>query len=221
LVQLFANITYNGDEVAGQLVSFQVMDNLGNIVMTGTSISNASGIAEYDFRIPYPTTYVSAEFGAWTARATWSAPSRISGQPYEITQNDTVSWYVSYGLTIEPWALMGIPAIQTDSTTYSKIYPSNYVTITIEVRSDYMTPITAIPAAMIYDDVMVPLGSPAYTIVTFNPGWTSVTFPSLLVPEYANVGTGTATANLFTTWPWSSGVSFCPEASTTFTILLS
>jgi hypothetical protein len=230
LVQMFVNVTYNGDEVAAQLVSFQVEDNLGNIVMMGTSISNASGTAEYDWRIPYPATYVTSEFGAWTARATWSAPSRITGVPYEITQNDTTAWYVSWGLTIEPWALEGIPAMFLDhdssppsppSATYSKIIPDNFVAVTIEVRSDYMTPVSAIATAMIYDDVLVPLGSPAYTIVTFNPGWTSVTFPSLLIPEYANVGTGTATANLFTAWPFYSGIAFCPEASEMFTIVRS
>jgi len=230
LVQMYANITYNADEVAGQLVSFQVEDNLGNIVMVGTAISNANGIAEYDWRIPYPNTFVTSEFGAWTARATWSAPSRITGVPYEITQNDTTAWYVSWGLTIEPNSLLGIPAMFLDhdssppsppSATYSKIFPDNFVTATIEVRSDYFTQVTALAAAMIYDDVLVPLGSPAYTTVTFNPGWTSLTFAPLLIPEYAYVGTGTATANLFTTWPWVSGISFCPEVTEGFTILRS
>jgi hypothetical protein len=220
-VQLFANVTYNGDEVANQLVTFQVEDNFGNTVFVGTAISNSFGIAEYDFRIPWPATYVTAEFGTWTARASWQVGSNF-GYPYEVTQNDTTAWEVGWGLWITSISLSGgtpaLPYMQ-----FSKLPPINYVTVKINVEDDYLYPkgVPALAVATIYDDLLVPLSGPAYIYQTFYYGVTTVTFPAILIPEYAYVGTGIAKTSLLTTWPWYNGTAFCPEVTQKFTILLS
>jgi len=54
LVQLYATTIYNGDPVQGQLVAYEVHDNNGFLVLAGVARSDANGLAEYDFRIPWP-----------------------------------------------------------------------------------------------------------------------------------------------------------------------
>jgi PKD repeat protein len=207
-VQLFANTTYGGDVVQGQLVSFQVFDNFGNIVLVGTAISNAYGVAEYDFRVPWPCTGVTDEFGTWTVVATWQCGSTFPDvPPWEKTQIDTMPFKVGWGL----W----IVSVTTDKSQY---YKSENVVVKITVENDYMVAVTALVTADIYDNLLVPINGPAFVFASFNPGTTLVTEPGIHVEKWAFVGTSTAKANIFTTWPSLMGTSFCPEVTATFTI---
>jgi len=222
LVQLFANCTYNGDEVAAQLVNFQVIGPAGNTIAIGTAISNAAGIAEFDFRIPWPTGGGSLEFGAWTAIATWQIGSNTPVPPGEVTQQDIMGFKVSWGLTITDYSTtyVAIDFVNPPpGNAYDKLV-NNAVTVKINVQSDYFEPVNALATVTLYDDLNVPFGT-AYVMTTFLPGQNQITFPFISIPEWAFVGTGKAKADVFSTWPWSFGTAFCPEVTKTFTILLS
>ena len=212
-VQLFAYTSYNLDEVAGQLVSFEVTDNNGNVVLTGTAITNSSGIAEYDFRIPWPTTNVQSEFGWWTASASWQCGALLGEAPYEKTQVDMMGFQVGWGLWITGPISLNVPT----GGAYDKIV-NNEVTVKINVENDYRVPVPALATATLFDELSVPIAGPAAVMTIFYPGITAVTFTSLMIPEWAFAGVGTVHADLFTTWPASGGTSFCPEVSTAFTI---
>ena len=186
-----------------------MLDVVDNVVLTGTAISNANGIAEYDFRIPWPMPIVTIEFGAWHAVATWECGAMTGQPPYAVTQSDTLGFIVGWGL----W----ISSISLDRVSYDKILHP-WVTVKINVQNDYLVKVRALATASIYDDLMVPIGGPAVVLQDFYPGPTLVTFSPLLIQEWAFVGTGRAKANLFTTWPWLSGTAFCPEVTKTFTI---
>jgi len=208
-VQLYALVTYANDPVQHQLVSFQVFDNLGNTVLVGTAFSDANGVAYYEFRVPWPCVGVENEFGTWEVVATWQCGSLYPDlPPFEKTQIDTMPFKVGWGL----W----ITDISTDQALYHK---SQYVVVKIHVENDYMVPVTALATVDIYDDLLVPINGPAYRIDTYAPNSiTEITFAGIHVEKWAFCGTGTAKANLFTTWPILMGTSFCPEVTTTFSI---
>lgn len=207
-VQMYAYVSYANDAVQHQLVSFQVFDNLGNTVLVGTAFSDAFGIAEYDFRVPWPCVGVEGEFGTWSAVATWQCGSLFPYlPPFEKTQIDTMPFKVGWGL----W----ITDISTDKALYHK---SEYVVVKIHVENDYMVPVTALATVDIYDDLLVPINGPAYVSQVFPVGITEVTFAGIHVEKWAFCGVGTAKANLFTTWPILMGTSFCPEVTVTFDI---
>jgi len=207
-VQMYALVTYANDPVQHQLVSFQVFDNLGNTVLVGTAFSDANGVAYYEFRVPWPCVGVENEFGTWMAVATWQVGSLFPDvPPFEKTQIDTMPFKVGWGL----W----ITDISTDKTLYHK---SEMVVVKIHVENDYMVPVPALATVDIYDDLLVPINGPASVAATFPVGITEVTFAGIHVEKWAFCGTGTAKANVFTTWPIDMGTSFCPEVTTTFSI---
>ena len=219
LVQLFASATYNGDEVAGQLIGFQVKDRFGNTILAGTGVTDDFGIATYTFRIPWPMPDVTIEFGAWQAVATWQVGSNTPGPPYEVTQQDVIGFLVGWGLWIVDGDLYGYAPgpihYQYDKLVY------NVVNMKINVRNDYLVPVPALATANIYDDLKVPIYGPQYVTQYFLTGTTEVSF-NLPIAEWAFVGANCkAKANLFTTWPWQMGTPYCPEFSKPFTILLS
>jgi hypothetical protein len=204
-VQLFADTTYNLDPVANQLVSFEVLDNNGNVVLTGTAITNASGIAEYDFRIPWPATNVQGEFGIWTAVASWQCGALLGEAPYERTQVDTMGFQVGWGLWITSITLSGV--------TFAK---GTSVTVKINVENDYQVPVPALATVTLYDDLSVPIGTTSVATIFYPtfPHVYTITFSAIVIPTWAFAGTHCAAkADLFTTWPADGGTSFCPEVT--------
>jgi hypothetical protein len=213
-VQLFAKVTYNNVPVAGQLVSFAVYDNTGALVFYGTATSNAAGIAEYDFRIPWPSTGVTSEFGTWSAVATWQIGSNLGAPPWEVTQVDIVTFKVGWGLWITH-----IETRDSTNTLRSAFHRGEVVYVKLNVENDYMASVTALAAASLYDDLMVPIDGPALNANTFVPGNNPIYMPGVVIVSWAFVGTGTAKANIFSASPSAMGVSYCPEVSVLFTIL--
>lgn len=221
-VQLYANVTYNGAPVAGQLVSFEV-NNTQGAILVGTAISQGNGIAEYDFRVPWPSTpYINypngteflPEFGNWIACATWQCGS-ITGvngtQPFEKTQIDTMKFEVSWG--------MWVTGVSTTAGTY--IRGTGMASVKLTVQNDYPVAVTALATADIYDNLLVPIDGPAYAMYVFPANsHTDVTLGPITIENWAFVGIATVKGNLFSTWPWLDGTSYCPEVVSTFSITL-
>lgn len=67
---LYANVTYNGDGVAGVLVSYEVMNSLNHDLVCSTAIADFYGIAKINFTIPAASP--EEIFGTWTVIATTS-----------------------------------------------------------------------------------------------------------------------------------------------------
>jgi len=243
LVELMALVTYGSAPVSNALVTFEVNGTgieKGTYVI-GTAISNNTGWAEWDFRIPWPCTSgnttsvnggvgsttpvetnTTSEFGTWIASATWQCGSEFpEAVPFEKTQIDTMPFLVSWGLTILN--------VTTTKNSYARgtqtpPWPGDSITIKVAVENDYMMPVTALVTAEVEDNLLVPVGYTSQTY-TFPAGTgaenpttglpigsiTIVTMAPIQVTPYAFVGTAYAFANLLTTWPWSMGTAFCPQ----------
>jgi hypothetical protein len=237
LVQLFATVTYNGAPVSNTLVTFEVFDNNNNKVLTATALSNCNGTAEWDFRIPWPSTdntivnnntqgssapgWNTTEFGWWTAVATWQCGSQKTEQPpFESTQNDTMSFMVSWGLTIISISVSPITAVRGPATTGY----GDTVTVKVNVQNDYRESVQALCTATLYDNLLVPIYPPAVWSGTFlNDSITpsdmnAITLSGVPIPSYAYVGTAYAWVSLLTTWPSLAGTAFCPPVVEEFSI---
>jgi PKD repeat protein len=231
LVQLFANVTYNGAPVSNALVTFQVFDNKNNTILVATAISNCYGLVEWEFRIPWPTdegiqvnnftqgSWAPVEnetfFGMWHAVATWQLGSQYTEQPpFEKTQSATIYWDVSWGLTITGISVAPNPAKRGPASCGY----GDTVVVKVNVFNEYLEPIPALVTATLYDNLLVPLGYSAL-FYTFPVGQTTgLALPGIPIPSYAFVGTGYAVANILSTWPLLMGTAFSSTAWTTFAI---
>jgi len=235
LVQLFANVTYNGAPVSNALVTFQVIDAQGNTEVFATAVSNCYGQAEWDFRIPWPSTANVIEnnftgnvvstapsenttlFGQWTAYATWQLGNPSEKQPYETTQTAYIKFDVSWGLTIveivEP-----TPATSVYRGPNSCGYGQS-ITVKVNVYNEYLEPVNGTLIATAYDNLLVPI-YPSLSVAEPNipVGTTSYNLGTIAIPSYAYVGTGYLVVNLLSTWPQFEGTAFCPTNYTTFQI---
>jgi hypothetical protein len=232
LVQLFANATYNGAPVSNALVTFEVVDNVGNVVLVATATTNCYGLAEWDFRIPWPSTETlivnnftqgsmapgqsESNFGNWTVYATWQLGSQATEQPpFEKTQCAYIKFEVCWGLIVTIASVSPNPAMRGPPTCgYG---PS--VTVKVNVLNQYLEPVTAYLFTTIYDNLLVPVYPVSAVMTTFPVGLTSsFTAGTIGIPSYAFVGTGYVVVNLLSTYPSNAGTAFCPTAITTLVI---
>ncbi|MBX5326618.1 MAG: PKD domain-containing protein [Candidatus Bathyarchaeia archaeon] len=219
-VELWAYVTYGGDPVQAQLISYEVHDNNDNIVLTGTAVSDENGWAYYYFRVPWPCDPPGPEslFGTWKAIATWEIGTHGPGipgydKPYAETINDTMSFKVGWGIWIvskEECDELGNPK--------GDFFKSEIVYVKLGVQNDYMMARQVTLTVTLYDDLMVPINTPAMWVGTLDPGFQYITMPGIHIEKWAFVGTGTAKANAFTTLPFFNGISWCPEVTNTFII---
>lgn len=208
LVQLYATTVYNGDPVQNQLVSYEVHDNNGALILAGVARSDSNGLAEYDFRIPWPCTGAEGMFGTWSVYVTWEIGTNSGLPPFAKTQNDTMTFNVGWGI----WS----DGLTTDKAGYLK---SEMVVIKVNIHNDYSVPVFVLGTANIYDDLMVPIGGVANYYQELQPGVTEVTFTGIHVEKWAFAGVGTVKANEFSAWPSAMGTAWCPEQVATFAIL--
>jgi hypothetical protein len=237
LVQLFANVTYNGAPVSGALVTFQVNDSNNQAWAFGTAVSNCYGVAEWDFRIPWPENSplvnetnpfigntVSESpgenrslFGTWTVIATWQSGNPSETLPFETTQACVIYFEVSWGLNIaaitSPTALTKVER-GPDSCGYGQC-----VDIKVNVYNEYLEPVNGILVATVYDNLLTPIYPSLSVQEKFPVGTSSWDLGMVCIPSYAYVGTAYVVVNLLTTWPQYSGTAFSEAVIQPFQII--
>jgi len=73
-IDLYANVTYNGDGLGNKLVVFEVRDPQGNLVLVRTAITNLTGIAAVSYLLPSESEFS----GAWNVYSTVD----VAGKPF-------------------------------------------------------------------------------------------------------------------------------------------
>jgi len=207
LVQLFATTVYNGDPVNAQFVAYEVLDAQNNVVLLGNGLTNTGGLAEIDFRIPWPQDVNNPApiFGTWKVNITWEIGSNSGLPPFAKTQVDNMTFNVGWGV----WS-------SDLNTTLAEYHKGDIVTVNYKIHNDYAFPINVLTTAVMYDDLMVPIGWNGVQQM-FLPGVTDVHL-QITIPVWAFVGVGTIKANEYSTWPFSMGVAFGPEQLWNFAI---
>jgi parallel beta-helix repeat protein len=200
-VILYAEVTYNYEPVENKQVVFTVTDPNSVEIFYRTDNTNASGIAVVDFRLAN-----NATFGVYTVLAAVEVSGRKA--------NDTLTFLMG-------WIIEIISVKTVDQYGAPKIIfvEGEQIYFSVNVKNIAFTPKNATLTVGVIDEthqvigvadirLNVPPGTHEYNLVFH-----------VAVPQWTLVGLTSAHVCAFTTWPWSSGVPYCPEISTTFRIV--
>jgi len=213
LVTLYAYVTYNEEPVQYKLVEFEIhgpINSLYNLTIYRTAVTNQSGYAMIEFRIPMPCEPYTFEesleiiFGEW-----------VCYQAVDLACNKVEDWlFFKVGWIVEI----------IDITVTPEVAKNHNVTITIYYENIALTTVHTVFTFVVFDALGVPIGtflvdmivpaSPVYC----TPYNDTVTV-EIYIPKWAFVGMGTVYANAYTNLPWDCGIPLCPEVSAEFTIL--
>jgi len=91
-VILYAHVTYRDYPVPGKIVAFEVhgpINHVENLSFARTAVTNADGVANVSFRMPWPNGYVEeVVFGVWDVIAVVDIA--------EVVVNDTLTFKVGW-----------------------------------------------------------------------------------------------------------------------------
>jgi hypothetical protein len=239
IVYLFANVTYAGFPVAEKPVAFEIIPPATATALTYpiylSSFSDANGIAEQTYRIPWPDVNPRQVLGVWIVTATTEVA--------QVEVSDIMEFEVQFPVTI-------ISIVSNDTYVQSKyitpgVEPAMRFTVTYETYQmqtgfqSLTSPNLSLPP---YDGYSIYYNSTVLeTVSAFDHVGASIGMASIwkLIPvtaswnvpmdwtdtfviyltTYAVVGQGKAYADAFSQAPNVGGAAYCPEASTTFEIV--
>jgi hypothetical protein len=207
-VELYALVTYNEDPLQQELVGFEARH--GEFNFSREAVTDATGIAHFSFRIPWPSEDPAGRvLGEWAARATVNVAGKVA--------NDTMPFMV--------WWSVEVTSIEPKTTYYLKRYStcSDLLTFTMEFRTYHMQRVPVCSTLTVYDELGFFIASSSLSIEAF--GWDEYghyctlfnsTFEiGIPMPSNAEVGKCTAFADAFDALPWASGTPYCPEKTNT------
>jgi len=194
-----AKVTYNEEPVEYKPVGFEIIDPDGVSQGYRVSYTDANGMACVSFRIPWEGSNAEDLFGDWSIVGTVD----VAGE----NVTDTVMFRFGYILEIRGITVTGSP-----------LHKGETMTIDLDIKSISMSSKNTFLTIVAYDECGVPIGLATATFTVdpedgIAPGYT------ITIPSWAFVGTGTIYVNLFTAPPSLGGVPYCPEETTSFTIL--
>jgi hypothetical protein len=208
LVVFFALATYNDAPVAGKLVAFQIngpMNQFQNITVVGSGTTDENGIAEFSFRLPWPSQIPEkAIFGQWIALATVEIA--------ELVVVDTLTFRVGWILSI-----IEIGTLNTELSPQSIFTRQDPIVFNLTVQNTARTEKSAIIRVEVKDSDQHPIIYIQMESRAFQPGNSNVKATSQ-VPPSAETGLANVSAAPFTAPPDQGGRLYSPAIYTTFTI---
>ena len=209
LVILYALVTYNEDPIANKLVTFQV-NNLANafqnITVVGVSSTNQSGIAQFSFRIPWPSE--NAEqivFGEWSAIATVD----IAEQVVVDTLTFQVGWIIK---------ITNIATLNAKFETQARFLRGDLIVFDLTVENIALIPKSGTIIIDVQDANSYPIIYIEMDNLIFQPGENHVRASSQ-IPITATIGEAKVLATVYTAPPKIGGVLFSPAALSQFEII--
>jgi hypothetical protein len=198
-VTVYAKVTYNDEPVEYKPVAFEMVDPTGQGRDFRTAFTDANGIATTSFRIPWQGSDAEDMFGTWVISASVSVS--------EVEVQDKVPFRFGYIVSIRGINVSGSPLHKLET-----------MTIDVDLKSISMASHDVLVTIVACDECNVPIGL-ADTFFTVDPEDGMLLGQTITIPKWAYVGTGTIYVNVFTNWPWSGGVPYCPERNAVFIIL--
>jgi len=196
LVQMYANVTYNGAAVVNQDVAFYVKNSNGSVIAIRAAETNDSGVANADFRMPTPDQDSNeTNFGTWSVTGSVNVT--------QTTLSDTATFTFGYLSTISN---VQVPAsINAGENLPIEITIINISNLTMRSELDIT----------LFDQAQVPIGSATATnTMTTRDETVNAT---IFIPDRAFTGQATVSTCLLT----ASGVAIAPERIADFEILSS
>jgi hypothetical protein len=209
LVILYANVTYNEAPMANKLVAFQVNNPANafqNITVGGVSSTNQSGIAQFSFRIPWPSE--NAEqiiFGEWFAIATVD----IAQQVVVDTLTFQVGWIIK---------ITNITTLNARLEPQTRYLRGEVIVFDLTVENIALTLKSATIMIDVQDANSYPIIYVEMDNLVFQPGENHVRAYSQ-IPITATIGEAKVLAAVYTAPPKIGGVLFSPAALSQFEII--
>jgi hypothetical protein len=197
IVKIRALVTYNLAPVVNKQVAFAVVSPNGTIHSVTTALTNQTGYALWEFRLPWPDSNPQSLFGNWTIVATVD----IS----QATITSSIQFAFNY--------IININGIQMSAS----VHRSQTTNINITVQSIANTP--SVLTVTICDEQKVPIAFVTKSLSSTPAGGPVTATVNLTIPSWAFVGTATVYVNLLTSLPTSGGVPLCPEKTANFQII--
>jgi len=215
-VSLFANVTYDAYPEQAKDVAFQVISPNGTTWAVLYARTDVNGIAEVDFRLPWPCVDPEQWFGVWTVIGTVDVACTIV--------NDTVQFHYDY--LVEIFSQTATP-FSVDHNTYVNV-TINYGTYLQQTDAVYVDELSGSTMALsnmtfvvtALDNVQVPFDM-EYLVVPFGGAPRSLTNPNpdldfsnyinstitltIFIPKYAVAGTAEIDCAALNNFPYSGG----------------
>jgi hypothetical protein len=209
LVILYALVTYNGYPVASKDVSFWVngpANPFQNITTTGSSRTNQTGIAQFLFRLPWPSENPEKiTFGEWFVLASVS----IADQAVIDTLTFRVGWIVR---------ITKITTLDAELSPQNRYLRQDVIVFNLTVENIALTEKLGSITVDAQDVVGHPIIHIEINNLVFRPGENYV-LGSSRIPITATTGPATVSAAVYTAPPESGGVLYSPAISSTFEII--
>ena len=209
LVILYALVTYNEAPIANKLVAFQANNPANafqNITVVGVSSTNQSGIAQFSFRIPWPSE--NAEqiiFGEWSAIATVDIAEQVVV--------DTLTFQVGWIIKITK-----ITTLNAKFEPQTRFLRGDIIVFDLTVENIALIPKSATIIIDAQDANSYPIIYVEMDNLVFQPGESHVRASSQ-IPTTAAIGDATVSAAAFTALPKIGGVLYSPAALSIFEII--
>jgi hypothetical protein len=196
LVILYGYVMYNHWPEQNKDVAFQIMDPHGTIWAIICARTNSEGIAQIEFRLPWPCDDPEYYFGEWTVIATVDIACTV--------YNDTLTFKYDYHVRV--WK-----TTHTDKSAYDHC---NWIAVTIDYGTYSMQTFGALFTVTAVDETGVPFG---YTWTWDSVGgaryceYKNGTFTLYIhVPKFARAGMATIYIQVLHNLPIGGGDSIYP-----------
>jgi hypothetical protein len=210
LVILYANVTYNEAPVANKLVSFQANNPpnaFQNMTVVGSSITNGSGIAQFSFRVPWPTeSPEQIVFGEWTVLA--------SVEIAEAVIMDTLTFKVGWIIKIT-----NIATFNSELAPQTKYLRGEGIVFDLALENIALIPKSGVIIIDAQDASSYPIIHIELDNLVFQPGENHVQGSSQ-IPTDAIIGQAKVTTAAYNASPSIGGALYSPAAFSTFEIIV-
>lgn len=190
---LYAEVKYNYEPIENKMVAFEVRDPNDELVISRSNNTDANGMTYVSFRLAS-----NATFGLYKVFAQVEVSGRIA--------NDTLTFLVGWIIEI-----IKVETVGQDGLPKNAFARGEQIYFSVDVKNIAFTSRNATLTVGLLDEtdqligvadisLKVPPGTHEYNVLY-----------NILIPQWTLVGTATAHVNVFTTWPLSGGVPYCPE----------
>ena len=206
-VRIHAFASYYGYGIANVLVAFEIQGPASQIpraVLYGAALTNETGVATIDFRLPYES---ESSIGEWIAFGT----AGIAGTNLSDSMAFDVGWIVE---------IESVKTVDENDTEQLKFTWGSNVGIMLALRSIAMTERNATVTLTIYDSLNNLVNSTEVENVAVQPfGIPVFVRVHLQIPLTSFLGEATVHACSYTNPVSQGGIPYSPEVTTNFLIV--
>lgn len=195
LLEIYALLTYQNSALPDQDLSFSVQNDNGTIIAIEDAVTNQTGIAHVEYRLPSPDPNATLiVFGTWKITA--------SLKVLQVVVSNSTTFNFNY--------LSNVESIQIPATIHvSQVMP---IELTIDTGL-FATPGSELDITL-FDQANIPIGSYTFTNAMQMQNFTVVD-ATIAIPSWAFTGQATVCMCLLT----ANGTALAPETVATFQIL--